>query len=174
MDWLTEWINAVLRSQIWKFIANHFFWVDWITLMSLVGGFIFGIKKGFFRMIVINAELLFIVFVTFYYDQTVESQIHTFLPYIAPNMRPVFGFALTVVPLATLVIVIDSYLSKIFQTKVPQKVKVLGGAVLGVFFGIFLWSLESGSASSEANTDSCLERKNISSTLFSTIVISLV
>lgn len=140
MEWLSQAIEKIIQSQIWRFVVSHFSWVDWVTLAFLAGGLLYGARHGLLRVLVLMAETLLIAFVTFLYDQKVSRQLHALLSFIPDNALPAVGFITVAFPLIFLVQLIDSRASQLFRTSLAGPVRVIGGGVAGFLYGAFLWS----------------------------------
>ena len=140
MDWISQCINKIIQSQIWRFVSTHFYWVDWITLFFLFWGILSGIRQGFLRTLVKAAEALLIAYLTFLYHEKVSLQMHTYLPFLSVKVLPAAGFIGIALPAALLILFLDSQMNRWFQTTLPAPVRSIGGAVTGFFYGIFLWS----------------------------------
>ena len=140
MEWLSQCIEKILQSQLLQFVATHFQWVDWVTLFFGFVGFFYGISKGLLRVLVLILESLLIAFVTFNFYRVTSHWLQMFFPFIPVKLLPVFSFGFTALPLGIVTVLIDQRSSQWFHTTFPKPLKVLGGAVAGLFYGLFMWS----------------------------------
>ena len=140
MEWLAQGIDKIMQSQVWRFVSTHFYWVDWLTLFCGLGGLIYGMREGFLRTLVKTAEVVFIAYVTFVYREFVSSQLHIYFSFLSPKLLPAGGFLVIALPLGIVVLLIDAQVRQIFHTTLAGPVRLIGGVVTGVFYGLFLWS----------------------------------
>ena len=140
MEWLSQAIEKIIQSQIWRFVTSHFSWLDWITLVFLVWGLLCGARHGLLRTLVKIAETLLVAFVTFLYYQKVSRQLHAVLSFIPDKALPAAGFAAVAFLITFLIQLIDSRAAQWFRTSLAGPVRVIGGGAAGLFYGIFLWS----------------------------------
>ena len=140
MEWLSQVIEKIIQSQIWHFVSAHFSWLDWITLFFLVGGLFYGARHGLLRTLVKIAETLLVVFLTFLYYKKVAHQLHVILSFIPDNALLAAGFAVVAFPLTFLIQLIDSRAAQWFRTSLAGPVRVIGGALAGLCYGLLLWS----------------------------------
>ncbi len=140
MEWLSRFIEGILQSHLWHFVSTQFCWVDWLTLGFALVGLIFGARQGLLRTLVQTAELMAIAYVTFFFHHSLAGQLRDYLPFISPKFLPITGFVMIALPSAILVLLIDAQGVKWFHTTSAPPIKILGGAVIGIFYGLFLWS----------------------------------
>lgn len=140
MEWLSQAIEKIIQSQLWRFVSSHFSWLDWVTLAFLAGGLLYGARRGLLRTLVKIAEALLIAYVTFLYHQKVSRQLHAVLTFIPDNTLPAAGFAVVAITLVFLIHGIDSRAAQWFHASLAGPVKVIGGAGAGLLYGFFLWS----------------------------------
>lgn len=140
MEWLAQCIDRIIQSQIWRFVATHFYWVDWATLFFLFWGLVYGLRTGFLRTLVRVGEAFLVAYVTFLYHDKASVLLHTYLPFLSRKALPGMGFVVLALPLTLLVHVIDTQICQWFKTTLAPPVRMIGGAIAGIFYGIFLWS----------------------------------
>ena len=140
MEWLSQVIESIVRSQVWRFVATHFFWLDWITVALVLWGLVQGLKNGLVRMLVKSLELLLIAWVTLFYREPATSLLRSFLSFLPSVALPAAGFVIVALPLTAVIFLIDSRAVQLFHTNIPAPVRGIGGAAAGVFYGLFLWS----------------------------------
>ena len=140
MEWLSQMIEQIVRSQIWRYVANRFGWVDWVTLAFLFLGLIRGARHGFLRMLVKIAEVLLIAYVTFLYYMKTSDLLRIYVSFLPAKALPITTYAVIALPLAFLIHILDKKCSQWFSTNLSGAIKGIGGALAGMIYALFLWS----------------------------------
>lgn len=155
MDFLFEWIHKLLSSYMWKTLVPEFRWVDWAFFLFMGLGFFYGAKRGLMFVLGETLTLMFIVafVMTFYVDPAVAlakasikfqgahpgSIFGKFLRNIHPDTYKFALFVLISLMASFVGFWILGKLKKIFHSKIPGVIRVLGGALAGVVFFVVLW-----------------------------------
>lgn len=140
IDWFFSWVDRFLQSFVWESILSNFKWVDWLTILVLILGLIYGIKKGLLREIVEILEAVFIIFIVFSQYKKVAFFLGEYFSFVPQGFTPLAAFTVLTLPLWILVAFLDGRLTRLFHTKTIGPIRIIGGALLGCFHLLLLWS----------------------------------
>lgn len=140
MERFFNWIHSILENMVWQSMLARIEWVDWFTLMFALFGILIGLKKGFFRMVVVCLEFFIILYFVFDFSSSLVQFIYGKIHGLPQVWAQVTGFIITAAPIAILVCVIDGKLSKWFHTDIPKGLRAVGGFGFGLILGFFFWS----------------------------------
>ncbi len=140
IDWFFSWTDRFLQSFIWRSVLSNFQWVDWVTILVLILGILYGIKKGLMRELAEILEAVFILFIVFSYYKKLAFFIRDYFPFIPDGFAPAVAFSVLIIPLWFAVAFIDGKLAQLFHTKTIGPVRIIGGGLLGCFHIFLLWS----------------------------------
>lgn len=143
MDWFFSFLDHLQKTIVWQMVFSHFQWVDWFTLIFLLIGFFYGIRKGLMRELAEILEVVIVMFLAMKYAGPMENFIRDAVAFIPKDYAPGVAFILTTAGIGFLVLFIDRYLSKWFQAKAAGALRVVGGALLGLAHAMLFWSLMS-------------------------------
>ena len=140
MEGFFSLIDKLLQSFIWKSVLSHFQWVDWFTIVFILVGIIYGAKTGFFRVLVEILEMFGIIFLVLRYQPPFYKYISRLFTSAPQNILRVGSFLLISIGLFVAMRIVDKRLSQLFHTKLANPFRNVGGAVLGIFYALLIWS----------------------------------
>jgi uncharacterized membrane protein required for colicin V production len=138
MEWISQWLDRIFQSMAWRSLFSHFQWLDWLTLISVGMGAIYGIRKGFTAMAGDILQLIAVATLTLELDGKANSVLRNYVNLVPASMVPLIGFIVTAVLAWLLVNFIAKYLRKFLSAQTSTALKIIGGAVGGGFY-VFLF-----------------------------------
>lgn len=141
MDWFFDFLDRIIQNRIWAVLFGHFGWVDWATVIFILAGLIYGLKRGFFRAWVVTLETCVVLWIVFTFEKKFAGLLNANLSFLKEGQaRPTAYLALMFLS-ALAIMVLDDRLKNLFHTKLAGPVKYTGGVIFGVVFFILIWSM---------------------------------
>lgn len=140
MEGVLRWIDRFIQQLAWESLAGRVQWVDWVLVIAIVGGMVYGSRRGLMRELVEILELNGISFVTLEYYPVVAKIFQNVLPASLSGLAYVTGFVLTAGAVWLTLGFVDSYLRKFFRSQLPPRLRRWGGSFLGMIHFVFVWS----------------------------------
>ncbi len=140
MDWLFGWFGGLFESLVWKTFISHFIWIDWVTFLLFVIGVIYGAKRGLMREVAEILEVILVTCLVLEYFPTVGNSLLSLFSK-APRFIPdLTAYLLTTLVFGVIMILIDQRTQKWAKVQMIKPLRLLGGALLGGFHFLLLWS----------------------------------
>lgn len=141
-DWFFSFMDQVAQNFVVRMILDHAQWVDWFALLFLVLGVLYGIQQGLMSEIAEILQIMVVIFLTFLSYKKLQKFLTPVFEELRFSVRFYEGISYI---LAGMVIWIAAgllfkVLSKNFHTKAAKPLHYLGGAVLGAFHLIIIFS----------------------------------
>jgi uncharacterized membrane protein required for colicin V production len=143
VSWLKDLYYKFMQSFIWKHILGRITWVDCISFSAMLFGAALGIRKGFLRMLALVLETAAAIVIIFRLFRKTAAVLMLFIPALKEGAAVPAAYVLTAGFVLFLVAVVDAYVGKWFHTKLTGPLKTWGGAAMGAFSALMLWSLAS-------------------------------
>jgi len=140
IDWIFSWFDQLAESLVWNAILSQLKWVDWFAGLFLVLGIIYGIKNGFMAEIAEIMELTVVIFFVFEYDDWLAVLLKNHVKWLPGDSVPVTSFILLAAAVWLTVGLTVRYLKKLVHAEVVKSIKMIGGAVLGGFHLLLIFS----------------------------------
>lgn len=141
MEWFFNIIDAIVRNQVIASLFRGFSWVDWVTILFVLIGLIYGLKQGFFRVVAVALESCFVLWIVFALERKFAAVLTANLAFLKEaSVRP-FAYLLLLIVVSIGAIVIDEKLRGTFHTKLASPLKYTGGAIMGILLLLLYWSL---------------------------------
>ena len=140
MEWFFGLIDKFAQSYIWHSVLSRFEWVDWFTALFVIVGVIYGVKTGLLRMLAEILEAVAVIYAVYRFYPPVADYFQKTFEKLYPYYVHTACFLLVSVILFLVMRIIDDQLVKIFHTRLAGPLRGLGGALLGVFYSLMIWS----------------------------------
>ncbi len=140
MDAILSWFDKFFQAIFVKITMAHFQWVDWVTLVFVLVGIVYGARKGMMREIVEILEMTLITILVLIYQKPLASLFNIYLSFIHDSSIPAVSFILLAGGIWGLVIFIDGHIKKWLHAQLPVWLKIAGGALLGAVHFLIIWS----------------------------------
>lgn len=134
-----QFILEFLKPYIWQNLYKSMQGPDWFTVLFVIVGIFYGMRKGLMRELVEIFEFVVIIFLTFAYLEIVVSILSNSLSIPSEKLAPV-AFVLGAWVIWMAVAYLDKTLQKLLVSKLPEFIKTLGGTALGVIHLLLIWS----------------------------------
>ncbi len=114
--------------------------IDWVVIVFVGWGVIYGMKRGLMREIVLCLETAAIAYVLFEYFGPMADGLQTEFPVFSKVYADMIAYILILVGLVIVMKFLDAVIfSRCLQTSLPAPLRILGGAFFGaVHFAILL------------------------------------
>lgn len=132
-------LSQLLNPHTWRHLYKSMQGPDWFTVLFVILGIFYGMRKGLMRELVEIFEFIIIIFLTFTYLEVAKNILSNHLSISPEKLAPV-AFVLGAWVLWMAVAYLDKALQKLFVSKLPEFIKTLGGAALGVIHLLLIWS----------------------------------
>ena len=140
IDWIQDFVNKIFQIVFWKTLLSKINWIDWITVAFVLLGIVYGIRKGFLRMIAEILEFMVILYVTFFCQKPLADFLSNTASLLTPRAAEPVAFIVIALPIWFLIAVLDRHMQKWVHGKLTGIARGLGGAFLGGFYFILIWS----------------------------------
>lgn len=141
MEWIMQHLSQLFEGLFWRSLLMRVQWVDWFTLGFVLLGIVYGSRRGLMRELVEILELILIVFLTYKYKDSVLGFVKAIVPSFTERTLESVCFIITGLFFWFLIAFADGYLQKAVHSKSTPSLKWFGGAVVGVFHFLIIWSL---------------------------------
>lgn len=141
-DWLFNFIDQAAQNFVIRMILDHAQWVDWFALLFLVLGILYGIQQGMMSEIAEILQIMVVIFLTFlFYEQIQKLLLPVFEKVSLPQkFHEGMAYILTGMTIWIIAGLIYKFLRKRFHTQAAKPLHYIGGAVLGAFHLIIIFS----------------------------------
>lgn len=141
LEGFTDFLNKIMDGIMWRALLSRLDWVDWFTAGFIILGLAYGSRKGLMRELVEVLELALIIFLSFTYREVFVSFLKSILPSFTNRMLEPLVLIMTLLIFWVLIAFIDRYLQKTIHAKTSSGLKGIGGAFVGAFHFLLIWSL---------------------------------
>lgn len=141
MEQFFNWIDHVSQGIISKQLLMSFKWIDWLAIGFMFFGVLGGMKKGLMRQAGLIAETCVVIYIVFQYYGTIASVMSEYVPKAVGIYLETVIYLLALILIYFIMLFVDGLLKKGIQTTLVGPVRVLGGAILGLFHSLMVLSL---------------------------------
>jgi uncharacterized membrane protein required for colicin V production len=134
MSFLNEWWNRIIQSVVWRSFFSELVWIDWVALVFLTVGLIYGLKKGFWKALADNIRMILVIVLTLEFDDYVNEFSGKYLSFIPSTAVPVIGFILTTFAAWLIVSFVIRIFRKMVSSAASSAIRTLGGTVFGPLY----------------------------------------
>lgn len=135
-----QWVDGLTQGPFWQSLFGRFLWVDWMTFLFGVVGFISGAIKGLVTEIGGLVALLVIITSVFFFQPQAQIFLAGLFPQIPLALLEPVGYILLAVASWGLVHLASKVLHKLVHTEVAAPLRITGGALVGTVRFLILWS----------------------------------
>ena len=143
MEWFFDILDKIIQNRIWTIVFSHLQWVDWLTVIFLIIGIIYGVKQGFFRCVAVILETLIVLWVAFTFEKKFAGILGANLTFIKEGSTRPFAYFFLLVFSGIPVMLMDGKLKSTFHTKLAGPIRNIGGIIFGAVFMMLLLSMVS-------------------------------
>lgn len=140
LERIWQWFDQIIQNAIWHSVLSHFYWIDWLSMIFVTVGVIYGLRNGFMGEMAEILELFIINYFVFEYYERVGAFISVHLRQIPRNSLDATSFILTAAAAWAVMMLIVRVLKKLIHSEVSKPLRYLGGMVLGALHLFFLLS----------------------------------
>ena len=141
MDFVWNTLDKITQFFVAHALFAHFQWVDWVTVIFLIAGIMYGFKSGLMRELAEILETLAVIFIVFSFYKSLGDLLKTYLKFIPAANSNAIAFIFLMILVWMLILYLDKQLRKLFHTKLAGPIKAFGGAILGAVHVLLIWSL---------------------------------
>lgn len=139
-DWIFNWFDQLAQSIVWKSFLGHFQWIDWLALFFVIGGVIYGIRKGLMGEVAEIVELTIVICLVHGNYEKLIFFLDKNFGQLPSESLPVISFIVTATLVWFVVAYIASRLKSLVHTETSTFLRMLGGALFGAVHFILLLS----------------------------------
>ncbi|MBN1687870.1 MAG: CvpA family protein [Candidatus Omnitrophica bacterium] len=140
MQQITKWLEEVYGTVTVQSFLERLEWVDWLAFTFLILGILYGLKKGFLRELVEIAEMVLIVYLVMGIYEKIAAVIRAQTKKIPYDSADAVAYIFSGIVIWFVVMVIDNYGKKLFHAKAIKPIHYTGGAILGFFHWLLIYS----------------------------------
>ena len=132
-DWISNGFDRIVQSVVWQSLISRFQWLDWLVIVFLAVGFIYGVRKGTKGVFSDILRLVIVVTLTFEMDDKVLYFLRPYIRFFPAHTHVLVSFIITAFVFWLIIYFFAVQLRK-SKSKSSTTSQMLGGAVLGMIY----------------------------------------
>ena len=140
LDRFFQWFDRLTQNAALKSFMSTFYWIDYVAFLFAVAGLIYGMKAGMMAELGEILQLSIVIFLTLAYFRKVVFFLANYFPSLPHVSVAPVSFILTAVAVWFVASFIFGLLKKVMHANVSAPVRILGGALLGIFHLLLILS----------------------------------
>ncbi len=141
MDALFRWIDSLKQSVAWQTILSHFAVWDWVVVLVVLWGALYGSRKGFAEMWGKFFGMVVIIIMTMSLYESVSRQWTAVVPAISKSVAEPMSFVMVTVFVWIPIVWLLNMMDKFVHLEVRGALKFFGGMFFGGLYMVLLLSL---------------------------------